>query len=101
MNGSRAKKLRRVALDYVLTIMKVSAGEGKDVYNHAMNRIDWMPQLDSDGFPMKDPDGVPLMKPDKFPGTLTNAWKWRVLYRSLKAQWKGGPKGWKSGPKGG
>jgi hypothetical protein len=93
MNGKRAKKLRQVALHYILTVMKVSAGDGKDTYNQAMNRIDWAPHLDADGFPMKDPDGTPLMKPDKFPGTLTNGWKWRTLYRSLKQQWKRGPKG--------
>jgi hypothetical protein len=67
--------------------MKSSAAEGKDVYNQAMNRISWAPQLDAKGFPLKDPDGVALMKPDKFPGTVTNAWKWRVLYRSMKRQW--------------
>ena len=93
MNGKRAKKLRQLALNYVLTVLKKSAGEGKDVYNQAMNRIDWAPQLDDEGLPVKDPDGYPLMKPDKFPGTLTCAWKWRVMYQSLKQQWKCGPKG--------
>jgi hypothetical protein len=77
-----------MALQYVLTKLKVSAGEGKDQYNQAMNMIQWAPQLDDQGLPLLDPDGVALLKPDKFPGTITNAWKWRVLYRILKKQWK-------------
>ena len=93
MNGKRAKKLRKVALHYVLTVMKKSAGEGKDIYNQAMNRLDWEPQLDSDGFPMRDPGGTPLMKPGKHPGTITCAWKWRVLYQALKRQWMAGDHG--------
>jgi hypothetical protein len=88
MRGKRAKKLRRMALQYCLTELNISAGEGKDQYHQAMNMIDWAPQLDDEGFPLKDPEGTMLMKPDKFPGTITNAWKWRTLYRILKKQWK-------------
>jgi hypothetical protein len=88
MRGKRAKKLRRIALHYVLTKLKVSAGEGHGQYNQAMNMLKWERQVDSDGFPMKDPGGGFLLTPTKMPGTITNAWKWRVLYRILKKQWK-------------
>jgi hypothetical protein len=95
MNGKRAKKLRKMAALIVVKTMKAKLSDGYNEYNHAMNRIDWEPQLDSKGFPMKDPDGVGLMKPGKFPGTLTCAWKWRVLYKMMKHQWMSGPKGGK------
>jgi len=89
MRGKRAKKLRRIALQYVLTVMKKSAGEGRNEYNQAMNRIEWEPMLNPEtSHPMMDPDGFPLMKPGKAPGTITSAWHWRVMYKSLKKQWK-------------
>jgi hypothetical protein len=88
MNGKKAKKLRAMAVQMVTGPMKAKVSDGYNEYNQAMNRIDWAPQMDDKGFPMKDPDGVALMKPDKFPGTLTCAWKVRVMYQALKAQWK-------------
>ena len=77
-----------MALSYVVGVMKKSAGEGHGEYNQAMNMIEWEPQLDDNGHPLFDPDGHALLKPGKFPGTITNAWKVRVLYRILKKQWK-------------
>ena len=91
MNGKQAKRLRRMALAFIEGPMKAKASDGFNEYNQAMNRIDWEPQLDDDSFPMKDPDGVPLMKPGKFPGTITCAWKVRVMYQMLKYRWKGLP----------
>jgi hypothetical protein len=88
MNGKRAKKLRRAALVYITTKLEASAGEGHNEYNQAMNRYTWAPALDADGFPVKDPEGVGLMTPEKSPGTITCAWKWRVMYQSMKKLWK-------------
>lgn len=86
MRGKKAKRFRKLALEYVLTVMKKSAGEGYNEYNQAVNRIHWEPQLDNDGLPMMDPGGTPLMKPGKFPGTITCAWHTRVMYKFLKKQ---------------
>jgi hypothetical protein len=88
MRGKRAKKLRQMALHYVLTVLKKSAGEGYNKYNHAMNCMGWTRQLDADGFPMQDPDGGFLRTLEKKPGTLTCAWHTRVMYLSLKKRWK-------------
>jgi hypothetical protein len=62
MNGKRAKKLRRAALVYIVSKMEVKASEGYNEYNQAMNRFDWA-------------------------GTITCAWKWRVMYQSMKKRW--------------
>lgn len=86
MNGKKAKRLRRLAQQYVTQVMDKKAGEGYNKYNQAMNRVDWEPQLDNDGLPLMDPDGMALMKPGKFPGTITCAWHTRVMYKSLKKQ---------------
>lgn len=88
MNGKQAKRLRQLAEKYVVGIMKKKMSDGHGLYHTAMNRIEWVAQLDSDGFPMKDPEGTPLIKPGPAPGTITNAWTWRVLYRRLKRQWQ-------------
>jgi hypothetical protein len=88
MRGSRSKKLYRLAHEYVVGVMKKSAGEGFNQYHQAMNRIDWEPQLTDKGHPLFDPDGHPLMKPGKFPGTITCANHVRVMYKALKKQWK-------------
>jgi hypothetical protein len=62
----------------------IKLGDGYNTYNQAMNRLDWVPMVDDDGFPMKDGDGQPLIKPDKQPGTITCAWKYRVAYKQFK-----------------
>jgi hypothetical protein len=87
MNGKRAKRLRRAALVYIVTKMKAKASEGYNEYNQAMNRFDWAPVVDAEGFPIKDPEGLGLKKPEKAPGTITCAWKWRVMYQSMKKRW--------------
>ena len=83
MRGKKAKRLRRLAGD-LCRKEGIKLGEGYRQYNQAMNRIDWVPQLKDDGMPLLDPDGQPLMKPDKCPGTITCAWKARVMYKNLK-----------------
>lgn len=88
MRGKRAKYLRRMAAELVIRDGAKGLGEGYNEYHQAMNMIQWGPQLDESGLPMLDPEGMALMKPDKFPGTITNAWKWRVMYRTLKRMWK-------------
>jgi hypothetical protein len=83
MNGEKAKRLRRLA-GALIVKEGIKMGDGYNKYNQAMNRMDWEPMLDADGYPMKDPEGVGLMKPTKQPGTLTCAWKFRVMYQNLK-----------------
>jgi hypothetical protein len=86
MRGKRAKRLRELAR--VLCRQEgIKFGEGYNHYNQAMNRIDWEPMIDPDGFPALDGDGEPLMKPGKAPGTITCAWKLRIMYQGLKRQW--------------
>ena len=87
MRGSRAKKLHRIALEYVLTIMKKSAGEGYNEYNQAMNRIEWEHVMDDKGMPLMI-DGDFMKKPGKAAGTITCAWHTRVMYKQLKKRWK-------------
>ncbi len=88
MRNKRAKTLRAVAAQMLIK-EGVKLGEGYNKYNQAMNRIHWEPQLDEKGFPMMDPEGMPLMKPAQFPGTITCAFKHRVLYQKLKVALKG------------
>jgi hypothetical protein len=71
--------------------MKAKASDGYNEYNQAMNCLGWTAQLDGDGMPMKDPDGQFLQTIKKKPGTLTCAWKLRVMYQGLKNQWKAAP----------
>lgn len=87
MRGTRAKKLRKLATQYVVGVMKKSAGEGYNKYNQAMNRFEWEPQLNDDGHPLMV-DGRPTMKPVQAPGTLTCAWHVRTLYQEMKKRWK-------------
>jgi hypothetical protein len=87
MRGKRAKHLKLIATQYVVSVMKKGAGEGYNEYHQAMNRIEWQPQLKDNGHPMLDPDGVALMKPGKAAGTITSAWHVRVMYQGLKKQW--------------
>ena len=91
MNGKKAKRLRKMA-EALLRKDGHKLGDGYREYNQAMNRIDWVPQLDNDGFPLIDPDGVPLMKPEQTPGTLTSAYKIRVLHQGLKRLSRDNPK---------
>jgi hypothetical protein len=83
MRGKKAKRLRRLA-GTLCRQEGIKLGEGYNTYNQAMNRIDWVPQLDDKGYPMMDPEGVPMMKTDQCPGTVTCAWKVRVMYKGLK-----------------
>jgi hypothetical protein len=87
MRGKKAKKLRKLAMS-LLHKEGMSAGEGFNQYNQAMNRMEWEPQLDDDGLPLMDPEGQPLMKPGYAPGTLTTAWKFRTMYQNLKRIYK-------------
>ena len=87
MRGSRAKHLRKMAAQLVLQNGAKGLGDGFNQYHQAMNMIQWEPQLDDEGFPMRDPEGMGLMKPGKFPGTITTAWKWRAMYKTLKKMW--------------
>jgi hypothetical protein len=91
MNGKVAKKLRRMARHIVTGPMKAKASDGYNEYNQAMNCLGWTAQLDGDGLPMKDPDGQFLKTIEKRPGTITCAWKVRVMYKALKGQWKAAP----------
>jgi hypothetical protein len=87
MRGSRAKKLRRLAAEYVVGAMKKSAGEGYNEYHQAMNHIEWEPMLDPEtGYPVMV-GGQATLKPAKHPGTITCAWHVRVMYQQLKKQW--------------
>ena len=88
MNGKRAKRLRHMAR-LLCKREGIKLGDGYNHYNQAMNRIDWIPQLDDDGLTVLDPDGVPLMKPSKVEGTLTTAWKYRTMYQGLKRSLRG------------
>jgi hypothetical protein len=90
MNGKQSKKLRRMALAMVTGPMKAKASDGYNEYNQARNCLSWKTQLDSDGLPMRDPAGSGFLKTlVQNPGTITCAWKVRVMYKALKAQWKG------------
>ena len=92
MNGKTAKKLRRMALGMVTGPMKAKASDGYNEYNQAMNCLSWTTQLDKDGFPMKDPGGSGFLRTiEKKPGTITCAWKVRVMYKALKARWQAAP----------
>ena len=88
MRGSKAKKLRKLA-SIICQQEGIKQGEGYNEYNQAMNRLDWGPMLDPDGYPAYDEDGVPLMKPEKAPGTITCAWKVRTMYLNLKREFRG------------
>jgi hypothetical protein len=88
MNGKQAKKLYKMAEAMVTGPLKAKLSDGYNEYNHAMNRLTWTNQVDSDGCAMKDPDGQFLKTLEKAPGTITCAWKVRVMYQALKAQWK-------------
>jgi hypothetical protein len=89
MRGKRAKLLRKAAASVCQNILKVKLSDGYNVYNQARNMRGWVPMTDADGFPMKDPDGTPLKKlVDDLPGTITSAWKFRTMYKNLKAQYK-------------
>lgn len=83
MRGKKAKRLRKMA-GALLRKEGIKLGEGYNQYNQAMNRMDWVPQLNDDGFPVLDPEGLPMMKIDKCPGTITCAFKARVMYKQLK-----------------
>ena len=87
MRGKRAKHLRRLT-ETILSNMGTEWSDGYNQYNQAMNRIDWVPQLDDQGLPLMDPEGYAMMRPDKAPGTITTAWKFRATYQTLKKQWK-------------
>lgn len=87
MNGKRAKKLRRMALEYVVGVMKKGAEEGYNQYNQAMNRIEMQPSLDENGHPILV-GGQAVLKPTKAPGTITSAWHLRTMYKHLKKRWK-------------
>jgi hypothetical protein len=91
MRGTRAKKLHRIAVEYVVGALKKGAGEGYNEYHQAMNHIEWEPHLDSNGHPVIV-GGQATMKPGKFPGTITCAWHTRVMYQQLKTRWKRGTK---------
>ena len=91
MNGKQSKKLYKMAVALVTGPLKAKVSDGYNEYNQAMNMIQWEPQLDDQSLPMLDPEGHALMKPGKFPGTITCAWKVRVMYQALKAQWKAAP----------
>ena len=88
MRGIKAKKLRKLA---TLLCQKegIKLGEGYNQYNQAMNRLDWEPVTDPDGNVARDGDGLPMMKPGKAPGTITCAWKWRIMYQNLKREMYG------------
>jgi hypothetical protein len=88
MNGKQAKRLRRMAAVVVVKTMKVKLSDGFNKYNQAMNCLGWTNQVGDDGIAMKDPEGQFLKTLEKKPGTLTCAWKFRVMYQALKAQWK-------------
>jgi hypothetical protein len=88
MNGKKAKKLMVMAVQLVTVTMKSKASEGYNQYNQAMNCLGWTNQLDADGMAMKDPEGQFLKTLEKRPGTITSAWKVRVMYQALKKQWK-------------
>jgi len=91
MRGSRAKKLKRIATEYVVRVLKKSAGEGYNEYNQAMNRIEMQPALDENSHPIMV-GGQATLIPAKAPGTITCAWHVRVMYQQLKQRWKRGSK---------
>jgi len=85
MRGKKAKKFRRMAETYVINVEKKPLGTGYRQYKYVENRIDWVPQLDDDGFPLNDPEtNEPLMKPAPVPGTIYNEYLVRVIYKKLK-----------------
>jgi hypothetical protein len=89
MNGKRAKKLRKAALLICHNVLKISGGEGMNEYNQAMNCTGWGQPKDKDGHPLLDGDGFPLMSiVHDLPGTVTTAWKWKIVYNSLKKEYK-------------
>lgn len=91
MNGKVAKKLRRMAAVIVTVTMKAKLSDGFGQYNQAMNCLGWTNQVGKDGMAVKDPEGQFLKTLEKRPGTITSAWKWRVMYQALKGQWKSKP----------
>ena len=87
MRRTRAKKLRKLAAQYVVSVMKKKYFDGWNEYHQAMNCVSWEPQLNDNGYPMFDPEGAVLLKPGFVPGTITCAWHVRVLYKKLKSRW--------------
>ena len=85
MNGRQARKLRNVAKGILLS-QKVHLGEGYREYNVAMNSTQMVKDV---------VDGHHVVKAEKAPGTITSAWRFRVLYRLLKreyvAKWRKEP----------
>lgn len=87
MNGKRSKMLRRMSSE-ICKHQGIKLGDGYRIYNRADNRMDLKPVINDDGQVVRDQDGLPLMKPALQPGTITNAWKWRIIYLELKKRWK-------------
>lgn len=90
MRGKKSKRLRNMAMLYVRDIEKKPLGEGYNSYSYVENRVDWVPQLDNDGYPMLDGDGQPLMRPDRVPGTIFCDYLVRKIYKRLKRKYYDG-----------
>ena len=88
MRGARARRLRKAA-SAMCVAEGTNEGKGYNEYNQAMNRLQMRPALDKEGFPMMV-GGEYLMKPEKTPGTVTCAWVWRNIYKTLKRMYKSG-----------
>ena len=84
MRGTRAKRLRQLAVAYVTKQEKKPLGTGYNEYRYINNRVDWVPATDADGNILKDPDGENLIKPEKVPGTCFTAYLFRMVYQRLK-----------------
>lgn len=95
MRGKRARLLRAMAVTVCKYMVKdqdgkpISLGAGYNEYNQANNRTGWSTAKDGAGNIMYDPDGMALKQVvNNLPGTITCAWKLRVIYQNLKREYK-------------
>jgi hypothetical protein len=94
MRGTRAKKLRKLAMAICTDVLDVKPGEGFNDYHQQDNCRGWAPALDGAGKVMYDGDGIALKQlTHTLPGTITCAYRLRVIYQALKRRYKNGDKG--------
>ena len=64
-------------------------GEGYNEYNQAANCRGWETAIGKDGNTLLDPEGYPLKQlVNTLPGTVTCAYRFRVIYQTLKKHYK-------------
>jgi hypothetical protein len=100
LNNKRAKYLRKLARTICIT-ENIGPGDGYNEYNQLENCVCWAaafadgkpptwddPEKDENRLPALDPEGHKLIAPYRRPGTITTAWRFRMIYQNLKRLWK-------------